>query len=120
MADGAKDPGLLDDQTREGTWWPKLATSSHYMRRGKVHGDGWVDGFLGVRRHKDVLQLRVEESVMHGMNSALLWAGIAWEGSAPPSEAARAFFIPFSRQDGTARYLVIAFEVSKPTWSDGQ
>ena len=57
------------------------------MRHGKVHGEGWVDGFLGIRRHKDVLQLRVEENVMHGMNMPLLCGTIAWEGSAPPPEA---------------------------------
>jgi len=118
LADGVKEPGLLDEQTREGAWWPKLATSSHYMRHGKVVGEGWVDGFLGIRRHKDVLQLRVEENVMHGMNSAILCATIAWEGSSPPPEAARAFFIPFSRMDGTARYLVIAFEVGNGTEND--
>ena len=116
LADGAKEPGLLDDQTREGAWWPKLATSSHFMRRhGKVSGEGWVDGFLGIRRHKGVHQLRVEDNVMYGMNSYFLYARIDWEGSAPPSEAARAFFIQFSRQDGTARYLIIAFEVGKAT-----
>ncbi len=94
------------------------------MRHGKVHGEGWVDGFLGIRRHKDVRQLRVELNVMQGMNSAYECWKIAWEGRSPPPkiawdsnsppEAARAFFLPFSRQDGTARYLVIAFEVGSP------
>jgi hypothetical protein len=115
LADGAKEPGLLDDQTWEGTWWPKRATSSHYMRHGKVNGSGNIEGFLGLWRYKDVLRLRVEENVLHGMNSIYLGATFAWEGSSPPSGAARAFFIPFSRQDGTARYLVIAFEVGKAT-----
>ncbi len=118
LADGGKEPGLLDDQTLEGTWWPKLATTSHYMRQGMVNGNGWIDGFLGIRRQKGALQLLVEESVMHGMNSAILWAGIAWEGSAPGPEAARAFFIPFSRLDGTSRYLVIAFQVGNGTQGD--
>ena len=115
LADGANPPGLLDDQMREGDWWPKLAISSHYFRRGKVHGDGNVDGLLGIWRRKDVRQLRVEYNVLHGMNSEVLGATFVWEGSAPPPEAARAFFIPFSRTDGTARYLVIAIEVGDAT-----
>ena len=116
---------MLDEQIREGTWWPKLATSSHYMRRGKVHGDGWVDGFLGIRRHKGVRRLRVELNVMHGMSSYLEYWKIAWEGRRhrpkSPGTATRhpkpvcAFFLPFSRMDGTARYLVIALEVGTGT-----
>ena len=120
LADGANPPGLLDDQTREGAWWPKLATSSHYFRRGKVHGSGDVDGLLGIWRHKGVRQLRVEYGVLHGMNSEFIGATIVWEGSAPPPGAARAFFIPFSRGDGTARYLVIALEVGDGTENDGR
>ena len=99
---------MLDEEVREGTWWPKVATNSHYMRHGNVAGGGNLDGFLGLRRHKGVLQLRVEYNGMHGMNSAYQVVKIAWEGGAPPPEAARAFFIPVSRTDGTARYLVIA------------
>ena len=69
LADGVKPPGLLDEQVTEGGWWPERATSSHYFRRGKVVGDGNVDGFLGIWRHKDVRQLRVEYNVLYGMNS---------------------------------------------------
>jgi predicted Ser/Thr protein kinase len=115
LADGANLPGLLDDQTREGNWWPKQATSSHYFRRGKVAGDGYVDGFLGIWRQKDVRQLWAEFNGLHGMNSEIRVVKIVWEGNVPPPEAARAFFIPFSRTDGTARYLVIALEVGDET-----
>ncbi|NLY00923.1 MAG: serine/threonine protein kinase [Rhodopirellula sp.] len=130
LADGANPPGLLDDQTREGNWWPKQATSSHYFRRGKIAGDGYVDGFLGIWRQKDVRQLWAEFNGLHGMNSELRVVKVVWEGKVPPPEAARAFFIPFSRTDGTARYLVIALEVgdgaeneegiSKPTAELGE
>ena len=70
------------------TWWPKVARSSHYIRRGTVAGGGNLDGFLGLRQHKGVLQLRVEYNGLHGMNSAYQVVKIAWEGSAPPPEAA--------------------------------
>jgi len=115
LKDVANPPGVLDEQIREGTWWPKVATSSHYMRHGKVAGGGNLDGFLGLRREKGVLQLRVEYNGMHGMNSAYQIVKIIWEGSVPPPEAARVFFIPVSRTDGTARYLVIAVEVGHGT-----
>lgn len=119
LADGANPPGLLDDQAREGNWWPKQATSSHYFRRDKVAGYGLVDGYLGVRRHKDILQMRVQYEVLHGMNGPYEYALIDWEGSVPPPETARAFFIPYSRRDGAARYLVIALEVGDETENEG-
>ncbi len=119
LADGANPPGLLDDQTREGNWWPKRATSSHYFRRDKVAGHGLADGYLGVWRHKDILQLRVQYKVLHGMNGPYQYALIDWEGGAPPPETVRAFFIPYSRGDGTERYLVIAIEVSDATENEG-
>ena len=111
LEDGANPPGMLDEEVREGYWWPKVATSSHYMRHGKVAGGGNLDGFLGLRRYKGVLRLRVEFNGMHGMNSVYQVVKIVWEGSAPPREAARVFFIPVSRTGGTARYLVVAVEV---------
>jgi len=120
LADGAIEPGLLDEEVREGYWWPKVATSSHYMRHGKIAGGGNLDGFLGLRRQKGVLQLRVEYNGMHGMNSAYQVVKIVWEGGAPPPEAARAFFIPISRTDGTARFLVIAVEVGNWIGDEGR
>ncbi len=111
LAEGSRPPGLLDEQAREGCWWPKQAMSSHYFRRGTLAGDGNVDGSLTVWRHKGVRQLGVEYNVLHGMNSVVLGATFAWEGGAPPPEATRIFLIPFSRTDGTARYLVMALEV---------
>jgi serine/threonine protein kinase len=115
LADGANPPGLLDEQIREGTWWPKVATNSHYMRHGNPAGGGNLDGFLGIWKRKGVLQLHVEYNGIHGMNSAYQVVRIGWEGGAPPPKAARAFFIPVSRMDGTARYLVMAFEVGNGT-----
>jgi hypothetical protein len=119
LEDGANPPGVLDEEVREGAWWPKVATNSHYMRHGEVAGGGNLDGFLGLWRDKGVLQLRVEYNGMHGMNSAYQVVTIVGEGRAPQPEAARVFFIPVSRTDGTARYLIIAVEVGNGTENAG-
>jgi predicted Ser/Thr protein kinase len=119
LEDGANPPGVLDEELREGYWWPKVAMNSHYLRQGKIAGGGNLEGFLGLRRDKGVLQLRVEYNGLHGMNSAYQVVKIVWEGGAPSPEAARAFFIPVSRTDGTARYLVIAVEVGHGTENGG-
>jgi len=56
--------------------------------------------------------LRVQYQVTH-LNHVRNWvsAEILYEGAAPQASDARAFFIPLTRQDGTERYLVVAFEV---------
>jgi tRNA A-37 threonylcarbamoyl transferase component Bud32 len=119
LEEGANPPGMLDEEVREGRWWPKVATSSHYMRHGTVAGGGNLEGFLGLRRYKGGLQLQVEYNGMHGLNSAYQVVKIVWEGGAPPPDAARAFFVPVFRTDGTARYLVITVEVGNRTESAG-
>jgi hypothetical protein len=99
----------------KGSWWPKVANEFALHASGNVAGGGNLDGFLGLRRHKGGLQLQVEYNGIHGMNSAYQVVKIVWEGGAPQPEAARAFFIPVSRTDGTARYLVVAVEVGNGT-----
>jgi hypothetical protein len=64
LEDGANPPGVLDEQVREGTWWPEVPTNSHYMRHGDPAGGGNLDGALGLRRRKGALQLHVEYSGM--------------------------------------------------------
>lgn len=120
LADGVKDPGMLDERMLEGTWWPKLASNWHYSRHGKIHGAGYADGFLGLRRQNGILQLRAEYDVSHGMNSYFAYWRIDWEGRSPSPDVSRAFFLPLTRQDGTARYLIIALDVTLPEAFDGQ
>lgn len=110
LTSGATGPGILVDKQREVTWWPHLASTWGYSRVGEFFGSGGATGTLGFRQHHGIAQLRVEYRVNHSLNTKLRAdAEIIWEGAAPPSGRARAFFVPFSHQDGAARYLVIIF-----------
>jgi hypothetical protein len=115
LTDGASEPGLLIEDRRNISWWPRVAAGRSYSRTGDFSGAGSAGGFLGVRQRKGVLHFRVEYRVTHSLNCKYQSALIVWEGSAPSHGAVRGFLIPFSREDGTARVLLVAFGVDTGT-----
>ncbi|MEI7729747.1 MAG: serine/threonine-protein kinase [Verrucomicrobiota bacterium] len=112
LLDCSKPPWLLVDNRYGFYPWPGMAVSWSYSRLGEFFGTGGGSGILGVQRRNGVLQLRTESHPTHSLNCAYQNALIVWEGNAPQPGRARTFFLPFSRKDGSAKFLVIAFEVS--------
>ena len=113
-------PGLLVDRTREVPLSPSsVAVGWSYAKAGRdFTAAGGGGGSLRVRRDGRNLQVRIECQINHRANnnpgSSPVLSKILYEGNAPPT-GALAFLVPFQRKDGSARYLVIAFEIA-----DGQ
>jgi hypothetical protein len=106
-------PGMLVDRQREVLMWPKMADSESYSRSNGVGGLG---GFIGFQRSHGAAQLRVQYHVHHLINvRQAVNAEIFYEGAAPQSGSAHAFFVPFTREDGSEKYLVVEFEVGVPS-----
>lgn len=108
----AADTGVLVDQTRPISWWPKTADTWSYSKAdGKLLGGGTGSGFLGVRTVAGSKELRIEYNVTHSIQTAEpISTTILYEGSVP--EEGLLFAMPFQRSDGTPLVHVIAFEVS--------
>ena len=119
---GAK-PGLLVNRTREVTsdWWqPGLTDGWNYgVANTNMIGLGNGGVFFGIRREHGLLEARIEGAVNHSIDlnipgSALglaVTSRILFEGKPPSDDNALVFLVPFLRQDGSAHYLVIAFEI---------
>ncbi len=103
----------LADGARHIDYWPRVADSwSYSFADPKLSGGGSGILFLGVRNEHSQLQLRVEGTVFHSINTAVgLQSYIMWHGNAPPPGTERLFLTPFTRKTGEAEYLIIAYEV---------
>ncbi|MEO7318097.1 MAG: serine/threonine-protein kinase, partial [Chthoniobacteraceae bacterium] len=113
LPDGSIKPGMLVDKRREISGWPRVADTWGHSWNRESFGMLSGSGFLGFRSNNGGLQLRTEYRVTYRNNTPqYVSAQIAWEGNAPPPGAARAFFFPFTNQDGQARFLVVAFEIN--------
>jgi predicted Ser/Thr protein kinase len=109
--DATTNSGLLVDATKEGReiylWRPDHWGYTNALASGKG------EGFCGMGRNRSssvLFRIRYRVSHVAGGNARYpVTAEISYEGRTPPPGKARAFFIPFGR-DQQAKYLVIAFE----------
>jgi len=76
-------------------------------------GGGVGVGSMEVRRNKDLGEVKLDILTFHDITSARpLNARLFYEGPAPEEECLL-FLKPFSREDGTMRFHVLAFSVTK-------
>lgn len=112
LADPGSEPVLLRDSSRDVPWWPKVADTWSYATHfngQSVSGSG--GGFVGLRRHRGVLELHSEYNVQHTTaQGESVTAAVYYEGSAAPAGRARIFLIPVAGENAPPRYLVITFE----------
>jgi serine/threonine protein kinase len=119
----ATNSGILVNATKKGEeiyeWRPDTWTYTN----ADVSGRG--EGFCGMGRNMRSTVFRISYKVIHNVSGNArypLSAEISYEGPTPPEGKARAFVIPFSR-DQHSKYLVIAFDaktVSKDTDQEPQ
>jgi len=88
-------------------FWPRL---SHGMSFAGTNGTGSLGGFVGIKRDRGQLRLRLEYRLTY-LHRSTVTSEIFYEGMAPQTNRARVFLVPFLRHDGAARCLVAAFEV---------
>jgi serine/threonine protein kinase len=111
-------PGILQDSTCEVTseWWaPGLADARCYSRcEGGFSGTGGANGCLGFRTENGIEEVRLECSVEYGISvpPPEIASKLLYEGKRPSQGRLLAFLVPFLRQDGSAHYLVMAYEFS--------
>jgi predicted Ser/Thr protein kinase len=105
----ATNSGLLVNDTRQGekiyTW-----SSGHWSYTNAL-ASGKGEGFCGMSRDMHSVRFRIRYRVSHivtGNARYPITAEISYEGRTPPPGKARAFFIPFGREQ-QAKYLVIVF-----------
>jgi tRNA A-37 threonylcarbamoyl transferase component Bud32 len=105
----ATNSGLLVNATKEGRGIYQWRPDDWSYRNTQASGKG--EGFCGMGhdRHNSV-RFRIRYQISHIPSGARypVTAEISYEGRTPPSGKARAFFIPFGREQ-QAKYLVIVF-----------
>ena len=110
LESAATNSGLLASATKKGEnlyqWRPDAWSYTNALARGKG------EGFCGMGRDLRSVRFRLRYQVSHTVSGNAgypVTAEISYEGQIPPAGKARAFFIPFGRNE-QAKYLVIAFE----------
>jgi len=117
----ATSSGLLVNTTRMGESLYQWRSDAWSYKTDQASGKG--QGFCGMGRDRQSVRFRIRYQVSHivgGNARHPVTAEISYEGPTPPSGKARAFFIPFGR-DQQAKYLVIVFAAkaaSKDTASE--
>ncbi len=108
---GAAGSGLMVNSVKPGEqiyqWYPDTWGYTN------AQASAIAKGFCGMGRDLHSLKYRLRYRVSHIDNTNARYpvtAEISYEGPTPPSGQARAFFIPFAREQ-QAKYLVIAFAV---------
>jgi len=106
-------PGILRDHSRTRSRWPREADAwCRSIANEVIHGSAGGAGFLGVRSLYGRLEIRIQYSIFHTVNTREpLQSRIVYEGLFP-AEGSLAFFAPFERRDGTERVHVILFDVT--------
>jgi tRNA A-37 threonylcarbamoyl transferase component Bud32 len=105
----ATNSSLLVNATRKGENIYHWTSDAWSYNTGQSSGKG--QGFCGMGRDMQSLRFRIRYQVTHivgGNARHPVTAEISYEGPTPPSGKARAFFIPFGR-DQQAKYLIVAF-----------
>jgi len=101
--------GLLVNATRKGTEIYQWRSDTWSYDNSEASGKG--EGFCGMGRDRQSMRFRIRYRVSHNASNSARYpisAEISYEGPTPPQGKARAFFIPFSR-DQQSKYLAIAF-----------
>jgi tRNA A-37 threonylcarbamoyl transferase component Bud32/uncharacterized PurR-regulated membrane protein YhhQ (DUF165 family) len=117
----ATNSGLLVNTTRMGESIYQWRSDAWSYKTDQASGKG--QGFCGMGRDRQSVRFRIRYQVSHivgGNARHPVTAEISYEGPTPPGGKARAFFIPFGR-DQQAKYLVIVFAAkaaSKDTASE--
>jgi tRNA A-37 threonylcarbamoyl transferase component Bud32 len=113
--------GVLVNATRKGESLYQWRSDAWSYKTDQASGKG--QGFCGMGRDRQSVRFRIRYQVSHivgGNARHPVTAEISYEGPTPPGGKARAFFIPFGR-DQQAKYLVIVFAAkaaSKDTASE--
>jgi predicted Ser/Thr protein kinase len=105
----ATNSGLLVNTTRKGESIYQWGSDAWSYNTDQASGKG--QGFCGMGRDMQSLRFRIRYRVTHivgGNARHPVTAEISYEGPTPPGGKARAFFIPFGR-DQQAKYLVVSF-----------
>jgi hypothetical protein len=105
----ATNSGLLVTTTKKGEEIYQWRPDAWSYNNGEVAGKG--EGFCGMGRDTRSTRFRIRYRVSHNAGASARYpvnAEISYEGPTPPQGSARAFFIPFSREQ-QAKYLVIVF-----------
>ena len=117
----ATNSGILVNTTKKGESIYHWSPDAWNYKTDQASGKG--QGFCGMGRDRQSVRFRIRYQVSHivGDNARHpVTAEISYDGPTPPRGKARAFFIPFGR-DQQAKYLVIVFAakaVSKGTASE--
>jgi hypothetical protein len=112
--------GILASGTKKGeeTW--KWRPDSWSYNTGEVQGKG--EGFCGMGRDLQSNRFRIRYRITHVVEGntrvpvSAFSAEISYEGPAPEAGKARAFLMPFGREQ-QSEYLVIAFSVTNTSKS---
>jgi hypothetical protein len=107
-------PGLLYYDCRSINWWPMIAFGWGYAKTdGVLFGTGGGGGFLGVRNHFKVRQIRIDcPNISHSIYTRTkIGSKFLYEGPVP-DDGILVMICPFEREDGTELFYVIAFEIT--------
>ena len=116
----ATNSGLLGDKTQEGQELYQWRPDAWGFSNAQVNGE--LRGFCGMGRDMHAVKFRIFYRVSYtpaGGKSYPVTAEISYDGQTPPQGKARAFFIPFGR-DQRPEYLVIVFTVKANSKAGGQ
>ncbi len=105
----ATNSGLLVNATKKGESLYQWRSDAWSYKTDQASGKG--QGFCGMGRDRQSVRFRIRYQVSHivgGNARHPVTAEISYDGPTPPMGKARAFFIPFGR-DQQAKYLVIVF-----------
>jgi len=109
LQQAATNSGLLVNATRNGEEIYQWRSDAWSYSNAQASGKG--AGFCGMGRDMHSVRFRIRYQVRHiasGNARYPVTAEISYEGRTPPQGKARAFFIPFAREQ-QAKYLVIVF-----------
>ncbi len=105
----ATNSGLLVNTTKKGESLYQWRSDAWSYKTDQASGKG--QGFCGMGRDRQSVRFRIRYQVSHivgGNARHPITAEISYDGPTPPAGKARAFFIPFGR-DQQAKYLVVVF-----------
>ena len=107
-------PGLLYYGCRSINGWPSIAFGWSYAKTdGVLFGTGGGGGFLGIRNHFKVRQIRIDcRNIQHLIYTRTkIGSKFLYEGPVP-DDGILVMMYPFEREDDTKLFYLIAFEIT--------